>query len=138
MSRNGPRSGRQRVAALGLVLCGLAAPAWADDADTGGSWGAVDDGALEELRGGLRVGGMEMSLDLIVRDLVDGHEVQRRTLAVDDLADALLPLVNQRDGVTLRRDATLLVRVRGFREKFSTGSARSVRRRIARSLESRP
>jgi hypothetical protein len=121
---------------VGLALCALAQPVCADSATTPEAWQPVEDASLDALRGGVRVGGLDVSMDVVVRDFVDEREVQRRTLALGDTGadDLLLPLVNQRDGAQLRRDATVHVRIPGFRRAFDAGSASRVRARIHRSL----
>jgi len=126
---------RRMQALFALIAClALGSPALAQEA-----WSPIADDTLGELRGGLRVNGMDVSLEVLVRDLVDGREVLRKSFAVgsfDTMRDALVlpPLVNTRDGTSLRRETTARVRVQGYRDAFGAASKRSVRERIQRSL----
>jgi len=146
MKRSRSRWGRWRGwngVYVALVLCALGGPAWAgaDGAPEAGQpvaedWRPVGDDSLEQMRGGVKVGGLDVSMDVLVRDLVDGREVQLRSFALGATgADGLvLPLINQRDGALISRDATLHVRIPGYRRAFGASSASRVRARIQRSL----
>lgn len=143
MKRSRSRWGGWSGVYVGLVLCTLGGPAWAgsDAVPESGqpvaeTWQPVGDDSLEALRGGVKVGGLDVSMDVLVRDLIDGREVQVRSFALGATgADGvMLPLVNQRDGAQISRSATLHVRIPGYRRAFAASSASRVRARIQRSL----
>jgi hypothetical protein len=119
------------LAALAATLLAATAARADESID---AWPPVPAHELAALRGGLRIGGLDVSVDVWVRDSVDGVETTPggSVFQVSDLGglSALIQLMNRLDGVRIERDAEIRVRVDGFASVFGSPALRTARSRL--------
>ena len=117
-----------------LAVCALAPHARAEASDALCTLEPLSAPALAAKRAGFRVGGLDVSLDVWVRDAIDGRELPaslRLGGVALDLPGLALPLVNRENDVHVARDARVHVRVDGFQSRFGS-PARAARARLGR------
>lgn len=118
-----------------LTVCSLAASGHAEDSIA--TWPLLPADELAARRGGLRVGGLDVSVDVALRDSIDGAEPASSVFQVSDLGGlgVLAELVNHIDSVRIQRDAEIRVRIDGFRSVFGSTSLRTARARLRDTFE---
>lgn len=121
-----------------FAACGLAATA-AHAEESIDAWPPLPAHELAARRGGLRIGGLDVSVDVWLRDSVDGAELPAgsNVFQVSDLGGLgfLAQLVNRIDGVRIRRDAEIRVRIDGFTSVFGSSALRAARARVRSAFE---
>jgi hypothetical protein len=121
-----------------LAACTLAASG-AHAEESIDAWPPLAAHELAARRGGLRVGGLDVSVDVSIRDSVDGAAFAPGVdiLQISDLGglNALLQLVNRLDGVRIERAAEIRVRVDGFASVFGSPALRTARSRLRNVFE---
>jgi hypothetical protein len=128
---------------IALGICALSTSARAGDPAP--AWLPLSADVLAEKRAGLRIGGLDVSLDVWVRDVVDGRArapsgfslegVTLEIVGADALGDIAHPLVNRTDSARVERDTRIRVRVEGFRSVFGSPAVRGARARLRRAFE---
>ena len=118
-------------AALALCIAAFSAPARAGEGTD--PWTALPAPELAARRAGLRVGGLDVTLEVWLRDSVDGRELASG-LALEGTG-VLVPLVNRSDGVRIEREAQIRVRIDGFSAVYGTPAMRAARARLRGAFE---
>jgi hypothetical protein len=121
-----------------LAVCSLAAtPAHADESID--AWPPLAAHELAARRGGLRIGGLDVSVDVWLRDSVDGAELPAGSsvFQLEELGglSVLAQLVNRVDGVRIQRDTEIRVRIDGFTSVFGSSALRTARTRVRNAFE---
>ncbi len=120
------------------VLCTLVASAVHAE-ESIDAWSPLPAHELAARRGGLRIGGLDVGVDVAVRDSIDGAagDPGVNILQVSDLGglNALIQLVNRLDGVRIERAAEIRVRVDGFASVFGSPALRTARSRLRNIFE---
>lgn len=124
---------RQTALRAALALCTAALSASAHAGEGTDPWTALPAPELAARRAGLRVGGLDVSLEVWLRDSVDGRELAPG-LALESTG-VLVPLVNRSDGVRIERDAQIRVRIDGFFAVYGTPAMRAARARLRGTFE---
>ena len=121
-----------------LVACSLVASP-AAHAGEGNAWPSVPAHELAARRGGLRIGGLDVSVDFRVRASIDGIEPASapRVLEINDFGglSVLAELLNRLDGVHIEREAEIRVRIDGFSSVFGSPALRIARARLRATFE---
>ena len=125
-----------------LFLATLAAWTLASAAhaqESSGAWPSLPEQELAARRAGLRIGGLDVSVEVRLRDRIDAGEPApvNSVFQSSDFGGltVLAQLVNRLDGVRIERDAEIRVRIDGFGSVFGSSSLRTARARLRTTFE---
>ena len=94
------------------------------------AWPPLPAHELAARRGGLRIGGLDVSVAVSVCDSVDGAAAVPGVISDLGGLNALIQLVNRIDGVRIERTAEIRVRADGFASVFGSPALRTARSRL--------